>query len=239
MVGAAQVELGKLSLAVGHGAGNTVRIEPHAAHAETRARAESANRHLQILRIVLAALHGNARHRDQRLGQVHLQLAAPQGVALHPIDGGRNVHAGFRNACRRHHDADQWCLIRRSGPARRSGRTRAHAPGNQTDRDSCPHHPPPLLSLCRIRRAVQVRPISAANEGLEQILAQSRLLCGALLLDLLRGQKVHLVVRMLIHRRLHPSEPRGSAPRRVNFLLPSHNAGSHGGSLWRDLSSDR
>src|SRR5580698_7526395 len=55
-VGAAQVELRKLPLAIRHGAGNAVGIQAYAAHAETRASTKAAHRQLQILRIILTVL---------------------------------------------------------------------------------------------------------------------------------------------------------------------------------------
>ncbi len=80
MVGGSQVELRKLSLPIGHRAGNAVRIQPQAPDSETRSRAESPDRQLQVLRVVLPALHRHSRHRDQRLREIHLQLAAVNGL---------------------------------------------------------------------------------------------------------------------------------------------------------------
>ena len=67
-----------LALAVRQRGRDAVDVEPHAAHAEGRARAEAADRHLQVLRVVLAVLHLQARHGAQALGQVDLQPAVAQ-----------------------------------------------------------------------------------------------------------------------------------------------------------------
>src|SRR6266850_7940177 len=64
----AERERGRLALPVGHGRRDAVGDEPDAAHAEGRARAEAARLDLQVLRVVLPVLHGDARHAPEALG---------------------------------------------------------------------------------------------------------------------------------------------------------------------------
>ena len=97
-VGGSEIELRELALAVGHRARNSVGVQAHAPHAEARACAEAAHRHLQVLRVVLAAFGGHAGHRHQRLRQVHLQLAELDGGPVDAVDGGRQI--GARLGCR-------------------------------------------------------------------------------------------------------------------------------------------
>ena len=104
----AQIELRELALAVRHRARNPVRIQPHAAHSEARARAEAADRQLQILRVVLTALHGYSRHGDQRLRQIHLQLAVVNGLPLDPIDRHRQIEARFGDSGGGDHDGGEF-----------------------------------------------------------------------------------------------------------------------------------
>ncbi len=101
----AEREVGGLALPVGHGRGNAVGIHADPAHAESRARAEAARLHLQVLRVVLPVLHRDARHAAEALGQVDLRAAFANLVAVHAIDRRRHFEGRTRRARRRHDDA--------------------------------------------------------------------------------------------------------------------------------------
>ncbi len=64
----AERERRRLPLPVGHRRRDAVRDQSYSPHAEGRARAEAARLDLQVLRIVLAVLHRDARHAPQALG---------------------------------------------------------------------------------------------------------------------------------------------------------------------------
>jgi len=83
------------ALAVGHGGGNAIHIQAHAAHAEGGAGAVAAHGQLQVLGVVLAVLDLQAGHAGQSFGQVDLQLAVTQLLAIeHRGRGGQGLQAG-------------------------------------------------------------------------------------------------------------------------------------------------
>ena len=108
--GRAERDVRRLALAVGHGRGDAVDDEPHAADTKGRARAEAADRELQILRIVLPVEHADARHAVQRFRQVDLRAGALDRLARHRADGGRRVEARLSAAL--HADDDRVELYR-------------------------------------------------------------------------------------------------------------------------------
>src|SRR6185312_17311956 len=76
---------------VGRRGRDAVHDEPHAADAECRARAEAADRELQVLRVVLAVQHRDPRNPRERFGEVHLRTRGRDGVGVHGADRGRRV----------------------------------------------------------------------------------------------------------------------------------------------------
>jgi hypothetical protein len=68
--GGAEVDVGDLALPVGHRRGDAVHVQPHAADAEGRARAEAAHGDLHVLRVVLPVAREQARHAAQGFGQI-------------------------------------------------------------------------------------------------------------------------------------------------------------------------
>lgn len=93
VIGRTQIKLRELALTVRHCAGNAIRVEAHAAHAEAGARTEAPHRELQILGVILAALDRNARDLDQRLRQVDLQLALVDPSSAYGVHRHRKVKA--------------------------------------------------------------------------------------------------------------------------------------------------
>ena len=87
----AEVDVRDLALPIGQRGGNAVDIQAHTAHAEGRARAEAAHRDLHVLRVVLPVARQQARYGTQALGDVDLQAAIAQGVAVDPINRRRHV----------------------------------------------------------------------------------------------------------------------------------------------------
>ena len=122
VIGRAEIELRELALPVGHGARNAIGVQPHAAHAEARARAEAAHGELQILRVVLAALHGDARHLVERLGQVDLQLTLADLLRIDAVDRDRQIKARLRDARRRDDDLRERLRVGAAPALRGAGR---------------------------------------------------------------------------------------------------------------------
>ncbi|MCY1230037.1 hypothetical protein D9M72_424320 [compost metagenome] len=102
--GVGEIGGGGLALAVGHGRGDAVDIEPHAAHTERGARAEAAHRQLQVLRIVLPVAHGHARHTRQHFGQIDQRRGAAQRIDWHAVDRSGCVEAALLAAGGGNHD---------------------------------------------------------------------------------------------------------------------------------------
>lgn len=93
-----------LPLAVGHVGGDAVRIEPHPAHAEARARAETAGRHLQILRVVVPVGDDQAGHAHECLGEAHHRPGLAQLLGIHAAVGMRKLEPiCFSTAATDHH----------------------------------------------------------------------------------------------------------------------------------------
>ena len=130
-----KVEVCRLSLSVGHGGGNAVRVQLHAADAESRARPEAADRELQVLGVVLAVLQDEPRHAAERLRQVDLRLALAKRVAADRVDGHRDVEAPALAAGGGDDDAFVG-LLRCRAPCReqRAGRQHGRAERRSTTR---------------------------------------------------------------------------------------------------------
>src|SRR6187399_334183 len=72
----------QLPLAIGHGGGNAVGVDPQAAHAEGGAGAEATDRQLRVLRVVLAVEGRDPGNAGQALGDIDLGAIAV-GVQVH------------------------------------------------------------------------------------------------------------------------------------------------------------
>ncbi len=94
-VDAADIDIGRLPLAVGHGRRNAVHIDAQPAHAVGGAGAKAANRQLQILGIVLPVLHLQARHGAQRFRKVDARRGLAHLIPIDHADGGGGIQ--FRN----------------------------------------------------------------------------------------------------------------------------------------------
>ncbi len=95
-LGAGQVEVGDLARAVGHGGRDAIGVETQAPHAEARARTEAARADLQVLRVVVAVVDGEAGHALQRFREVHHQAACAYLLGVHHGDGvGRVEDTGL------------------------------------------------------------------------------------------------------------------------------------------------
>jgi hypothetical protein len=92
-LGGVEVEGGRLALAVRVGGRDAVCDELDAAHAEGRARAETAHRDLQVLSVVLAVLDHQSGHAGERLGGIHAEVAGLVGAHVHRIDRVGQVEA--------------------------------------------------------------------------------------------------------------------------------------------------
>ena len=118
--GRGEVDVRDLGLAVGQGGGNPVHDHAQPAYPEGRARAEAADRDLQVLRVVLAVVGDHARERGQRFRQVHLQLARGDALRVDHVHRGGHVLGAALGAGSRHHDRlaghhGLWCLRPRRG----------------------------------------------------------------------------------------------------------------------------
>ena len=85
----------RLTLAVGHGGRNSVNQNAHTAHAEGRARAKAAHRHLQVLRKVLPVANLQAWHAAHQLRQVDQRRRGAKRIDLHRIDRARCIEAAL------------------------------------------------------------------------------------------------------------------------------------------------
>ncbi len=190
--GRSQIELRELALAVGHGSGNAVRIQTHAAYTEARACAETAHRQLFVLRVILPVFRRHARHRRQRLRDIDLQLPILNGRLIHSVDRGGNIEARFGNPRGRDHHRVQF----RRGLGPRTAGTCAEqqhrAAQNRTRLlhrqrlSPCIHLRGARIMLChslepRILRSplnAQVHPFVAAIEELECLKSTAWFSCG-------------------------------------------------------------
>ena len=76
----------RLALTVREGCGDAVDQDAHAAHAEGRACAETAHRHLQVLCKILPLPHLETRHATEKLRQVHERRRGAEGIDDDGID---------------------------------------------------------------------------------------------------------------------------------------------------------
>ena len=118
---AGEVEVRDLALAVGTGGGNAVGVQAHAAHAEAGARAEAARADLQVLCIVVAQVHHQARHARHGFGQVDHRPGAAQLGPVHHAHGVRCVEETLLGAAA---DDDDGFLGVRGGLGLGRGRQR-------------------------------------------------------------------------------------------------------------------
>ena len=97
-LGRIEVEGSGLALAIGHAGRNAIADQFDTAHAEGRAGAEAARRDLQVLRVVLAVLHNQARHGSQRFRRIDADLTILDAGAVDHVDRGRHFLAGVGDA---------------------------------------------------------------------------------------------------------------------------------------------
>jgi hypothetical protein len=96
--GGCEVEVRHLSLSVGHGRRDAVEEQADAADAESGARAEAADRHLQVLRVVLPLAREQAGHLLQFFRQVHAESRSCQRFAPDHRHRRRHFARGFWHA---------------------------------------------------------------------------------------------------------------------------------------------
>ena len=126
-LGRCQARRCRLALAVRHGGWNAVNQQAHAAHAESRARAEAAYRQLQILRKVLPVAYLQAGHGAHQLRQIDQRGGGAKGVNLYRIDGARRIEASLLGSAA----GDDDLLQLFGGPGLRMGRADAQGAGKQ------------------------------------------------------------------------------------------------------------
>src|SRR5262249_41797898 len=83
-------------------------IEANAADTERRAGAESANRDLQILRIVLPIEHDHAWHLREALGKIDAQFGITNRLAVNQVDRSWHVEQESLRAGCRDYDRIEW-----------------------------------------------------------------------------------------------------------------------------------
>ncbi len=93
-----EAEAGGLPLAVRHRDGDVVLVQPHAANAEVRARAEPADRKHQVLRVIPAVLNEHARDSGERFRKVDLQLTLLDLLRVDDVDRRGDVECPLRAA---------------------------------------------------------------------------------------------------------------------------------------------
>ena len=86
-----EVDVRDLALAIGQRGRDAIDEHPHAADAETRARAKAADRDLHVLRVVLPIARQQAGHPAQAFGQVDLRARIAQRVAFEAVDRGGHI----------------------------------------------------------------------------------------------------------------------------------------------------
>ena len=116
--GGGQVEVRHLPLAIGHRGRDAVGVQAQPAHAERRPRAEAARRELQVLRVVLPVVGGQAGHAIQGLGQMDAGAGAAQRVGVdHRRRIRRVLQRALRGAAGDHHRRQRGRLSLRRGQA--------------------------------------------------------------------------------------------------------------------------
>jgi hypothetical protein len=97
----------ELALAIRHRGRDAVHVNPHTSHAEGRTGAESADRQLQVLRVVLAIARDHAGNEPHALGQVDFRPArSSQPRAIEHIDRRGNIEG--RSLAAGGGDGDLW-----------------------------------------------------------------------------------------------------------------------------------
>ena len=92
-LGAGKVGVRELGLPVGLRGGDAVHVHAQAADAEAGARAETPDRQLGVLGVILAVAHQQARDALQRFGGIHAR--SHRGHGAHRYRGRRVEHAGL------------------------------------------------------------------------------------------------------------------------------------------------
>ena len=130
-----EAEAPGLPLPVRHRLRDVVLVQPHAAHAECRARAIAARTELQILRVIVAVGREHARHAHQRFGQADRGLSVAYRGAVDDVGRRRDVEQAI-HASRRGNDDGVERHLRLAGRGLRKQRTRANQRGDDGYQES-------------------------------------------------------------------------------------------------------
>ena len=106
-LGRIEVEMRNLAGAIGHRGRNAIAVEAHAAHAEGRARTESADRNLFVLGQVLAVAHEQSGNEAEHFREIHPEAIGGGRIDAHGIDRGGHLEGRLAGARRRDHDCRQ------------------------------------------------------------------------------------------------------------------------------------
>ena len=102
-----------LALAIGQALRKAIHHQPNTAHTKRRARPETSNRDLKILRVVVAIGDVDPRHQAERLADIDLRARRLDPLPIHGIDGARRIKDGLLRAARGHHGLVEPSLCKR------------------------------------------------------------------------------------------------------------------------------
>lgn len=132
--GCVQIEMRHLAGTIRHRGRDAIGIKPQPANAEAGARAETPDRNLFVLRVVLAVAHVDPGNAAQHIGQRGHRSRSAQRIDRHRIDRSGQLHRIAWCAGRADDDVRQargfvvHCFVFRRGCGRRAGRHATQRP---------------------------------------------------------------------------------------------------------------